>query len=220
MKLSKETLSVIKNYATINNNLLFKPGNKLSTIAVGSTILSTATVSETFDKEFAIYDVNEFLAALSLFEDPDIIFDEKFLTISQGNGSIKYFAAAMEAIVAPKNEVKFPEAEVNFTLDGSVYNMILKTSSLLKSPDVSIVGNGSTVSVVVAPKKNQTGNAYTNVLGTTTLNFKVNLLVDNLKLLSGDYDVSISSKKISRFKSKTSDLVYYVAVEADSTFEV
>jgi hypothetical protein len=98
--------------------------------------------------------------------------------------------------------------------------MILKTASLLKSPDVSIVGNGSTVSLVVAPKKNQTGNAYTTTLGTTTLNFKVNLLVDNLKLLSGDYDVSISSKKISRFKSKTSDLVYYVAVEADSTFEV
>lgn len=219
MKLSKETLAIIKNYASINSNLLIKPGNKLSTIAVGSTILSTSTVTDNFDKEFPIYDVNEFLSALSLFEDPDLDFSDKYVTISQGKGSIKYFAAAMEAMVVPKKEIVFPEAEINFTLDAQTYSMILKTAPLLKTSNVSFVGNGSTTSLVVVDKKNATGNAYTYEIGTTTLNFKVNLLIDNIKLMPGDYDVSISSKKISRFKSKTSDLVYYVAVEADSTFD-
>jgi hypothetical protein len=220
MKLSKETLLLIKNYASINSNLLLKAGNKLSTLAVGNTIMSTVTVAETFPSEFGIYDVNEFLGALSLFEDADLEFSDKYVTMSQGKGSIKYFAAAESAMVVPKKDITFPEAEINFTLDANVYSMILKTAPLLKSSDVSLVGNGSTISVVVVDKKNQTGNAYNYELGTTTLNFKVNLKIDNLKMLPGDYDVSISSKKISRFKAKGSDLVYYVAVEADSTFEV
>jgi len=220
MKLSKETLALIKNYASINSNLLLKAGNKLSTLAVGNTIMSTVTVTETFPSEFGIYDVNEFLGALSLFDDADLEFSDKYVTMSQGKGSIKYFAAAESAMVVPKKDITFPEAEINFTLDANVYSMILKTAPLLKSSDVSLVGNGSTISVVVVDKKNQTGNAYNYELGTTTLNFKVNLKIENLKMLPGDYDVSISSKKISRFKAKGSDLVYYVAVEADSTFEI
>jgi hypothetical protein len=220
MKLSKETLALIKNYASINSNLLLKAGNNLSTLAVGNTIMSTVTVTETFPSEFGIYDVNEFLGALSLFDDADLEFSDKYVTMSQGKGSIKYFAAAESAMVVPKKDITFPDAEINFTLDANVYSMILKTAPLLKSSDVSLVGNGSTIAIVVVDKKNQTGNAYNYELGTTTLNFKVNLKIENLKMLPGDYDVSISSKKISRFKAKGSDLVYYVAVEADSTFEI
>ena len=126
MKLSKETLSLIKNYASINNNLLFKPGNTLSTIAVSNTIMSSSTVAETFPSEFGIYDVNEFLAVLSLFEDADLTFDEKYVTIKQGSSSIKYFAAAPNSIVVPKKEIVFPEAEINFKLEASVLAMILK----------------------------------------------------------------------------------------------
>jgi len=218
MKLSKETLSLIKNYASINNNLLFKPGNVLSTIAVSNTIMSSSTVAETFPNEFGIYDVNEFLAVLSLFEDPDLEFSEKTVTIKQGNSSIKYFAAAPNSIVVPKKEIIFPAAEINFKLEANVLAMILKTAPILKSTDVALLGDGSTINVVVGDKKNATSNAYTYTLGTTTSVFKVNLKIDNLKMVPGDYDVSISSKKISRFKGD-GDLVYYVAIEADSTFE-
>lgn len=218
MKLSKETLSLIKNYASINNNLLFKPGNILSTIAVSNTIMSSSTVAETFPNEFGIYDVNEFLAVLSLFEDPDLEFSEKTVAVKQGNSSIKYFAAAPNSIVVPKKEIIFPEAEINFKLEANVLAMILKTAPILKSTDVALLGDGSTINVVVGDKKNATSNAYTYTLGTTTAVFKVNLKIDNLKMVPGDYDVSISSKKISRFKG-TGDLVYYVAIEADSTFE-
>ena len=218
MKLSKETLSLIKNYASINNNLLFKPGNTLSTIAVSNTIMSSSTVAETFPSEFGIYDVNEFLAVLSLFEDPDLEFSEKTVSIKQGNSSIKYFAAAPNSIVVPKKEIIFPEAEINFKLEANVLAMILKTAPILKSTDVALLGDGSTINVIVGDKKNATSNAYTYTLGTTTSVFKVNLKIENLKMVPGDYDVSISSKKISRFKS-AGDLVYYVAIEADSTFE-
>jgi len=218
MKLSKETLSLIKNYASINNNLLFKPGNTLSTIAVSNTIMSSCTVAETFPNEFGIYDVNEFLAVLSLFEDPDLEFSEKTVAIKQGNSSIKYFAAAPNSIVVPKKEIIFPEAEINFKLEANVLAMILKTAPILKSTDVALLGDGSTINVVVGDKKNATSNAYTYTLGTTTSVFKVNLKIENLKMVPGDYDVSISSKKISRFKG-VGDLVYYVAIEADSTFE-
>ena len=218
MKLSKETLSLIKNYASINKNLLFKPGNTFSTIAVSNTIMSSSTVAETFPSEFGIYDVNEFLAVLSLFEDPDLEFSEKTVSIKQGNSSIKYFAAAPNSIVVPKKEIIFPEAEINFKLEANVLAMILKTAPILKSTDVALLGDGSTINVVVGDKKNATSNAYTYTLGTTTSVFKVNLKIENLKMVPGDYDVSISSKKISRFKS-AGDLVYYVAIEADSTFE-
>ena len=219
MKLSKETLSLIKNYASINNNLLFKPGNTLSTIAVSNTIMSSCTVAETFPNEFGIYDVNEFLAVLSLFEDPDLEFSEKTVSIKQGNSSIKYFAAAPNSIVVPKKEIIFPDAEINFKLEASVLAMILKTAPILKSTDVALLGDGSTINVVVGDKKNATSNAYTYTLGTTTSVFKVNLKIENLKMVPGDYDVSISSKKISRFKGAANDLVYFVALEADSTFE-
>jgi len=219
MKLSKETLGLIKNYASINNNLLFKPGNVLSTIAVSNTIMSSCTVAETFPNEFGIYDVNEFLAVLSLFEDPDLEFSEKTVSIKQGNSSIKYFAAAPNSIVVPKKEIVFPDAEINFKLEASVLAMILKTAPILKSTDVALLGDGSTINVVVGDKKNATSNAYTYTLGTTTSVFKVNLKIENLKMLPGDYDVSISSKKISRFQGTANGLVYYVAIEADSTFE-
>ena len=218
MKLSKETLGLIKNYASINNNLLFKPGNILSTIAVSNTIMSSCTVAETFPSEFGIYDVNEFLAVLSLFEDPDLEFSEKTVAVKQGNSSIKYFAAAPNSIVVPKKEIVFPDAEINFKLEANVLAMILKTAPILKSTDVALLGDGSTINVVVGDKKNATSNAYTYTLGTTTSVFKVNLKIENLKMVPGDYDVSISSKKISRFKG-VGDLVYYVAIEADSTFE-
>ena len=218
MKLSKETLGLIKNYASINNNLLFKPGNILSTIAVSNTIMSSCTVAETFPSEFGIYDVNEFLAVLSLFEDPDLEFSEKTVAVKQGNSSIKYFAAAPNSIVVPKKEIVFPEAEINFKLEANVLAMILKSAPILYSTDVALLGDGSTINVVVGDKKNATSNAYTYTLGTTTSVFKVNLKIENLKMVPGDYDVSISSKKISRFKG-VGDLVYYVAIEADSTFE-
>jgi hypothetical protein len=217
MKLSKETVAVIKNFAGINSNLLLKQGNKLATISSQKNVMADITVAETFP-DFGIYDLNEFLGAMSLFEDPELEFGEKFVTIKQGKSTIKYFAASPEVLTAPQKAITFPEAEINFKLTATQLDMLRKTAGVLRSEDLSIIGDGSTIIAVVGDKKNATANSFNETVGTTNKTFKANLKVENLKMLPGDYDVSISSKKISRFKG-AGDLVYYVAVEADSTFE-
>lgn len=218
MKLSKETVALIKNFAGINSNLLLKSGNKLATISAQKNVMADATVTETFP-DFGIYDLNEFLGAMSLFDDPELEFTEKFVSIKQGGSNIKFFAADASVLTAPQKAITFPEAEINFTVTANILNMIHKTASVLRAADVSIVGDGSKITAVVGDKKNATGNSFSEPVGETDKTFKVNLKVENLKMLPGEYEVSISSKKISRFKSPSSDLVYYVAVEADSTFD-
>jgi ribosomal protein L28 len=217
MKLSKETLALFKNFAGINGNLLLKQGNKLATISAQKNVMADAVVSETFP-DFGIYDLNEFLGAMSLFEDPELDFDTKYVTIKQGNMSIKYFAADATVLTAPQKSITFPNADIEFTMTAAMLNMIHKTASVLRASDVSIVGDGTTITAVVGDKKNATGNSFSEPVGSTDKSFKVNLKVENLKMLPGEYTVSISSKKISRFKS-AGDLVYYVAVESDSTFD-
>ena len=220
MKLSKETVGLIKNFAGINSNLLLKEGNKLSTISAQKNVMADVVVTESFPS-FGIYDLNEFLGAMSLFEDPELNFshDRKYVTISEnGHGGIRYFAAESSVLTAPSKEITFPAHEIEFNMSANMLNMIQKTASVLRAADVSIVGDGSNITVVVGDKKNATGNSYSASVGTTDKTFKVNLKVENLKMLPGDYTVSISSKKISRFKG-TGDLVYYVAVEADSSFD-
>lgn len=218
MKLSKNTLNLLKNYAAINSNLLLKAGNSLATISGQKSIIAEATVEETFPQEFGIYDLNEFLSAYSLFNDPELVFNDKFVTIKEGSSAIKYYSAAAEVLTVPSKSINFPAVDVEFEVSAELLNSILKTASVLRASDVSFIGADGVLRLVVADKKNATANSYDVEVGKTDSDFRVNLKVDNLKFIPGSYTVSISSKKISRFKSNTSDLVYFVAVEADSTF--
>lgn len=219
MKLSKQTLAILKNYATINSHLLIKQGQKLGTISAQKNVMSSVSTTETFPVEFGIYDLNEFLGAMSLFDDPDLEFSDKVVKISQGGNSIRYYAAAAENLTAPPaKEISLPSEDVKFRLTTDTFGMILKTASVLSSADVSVIGDGSQLKIVVSDKKNSTANAFESVIGETDKTFQANLKVDNLKMVPGDYDVSISSKRISQFKAPNTDLQYFVAVEADSTF--
>lgn len=219
MNLSKETLTIIRNYAGINGSIVFKEGNVLSTISEGNSVMSTTTISESFPQDFSIYDLNEFLSAVSIFENPVLDFKEKFVQISNGGSSkIKFFAAGEGLVKAAPSTIKFPEPDVTFTLTADQFALILKTSSALKAGDVAITGDGTTLRVLVSDKKNATSNAYQVDIGTTDETFSANIKVENLKMLPGEYEVAISSKKISRFKSTATDLTYFVAIEADSEF--
>jgi hypothetical protein len=218
MKLSKETHNLLKNFAGINSNLLLKSGSKISTISSQKNVMASGSITEAIPSEFGIYDLNEFLGALSLFEDPELDFKDKFVTIKEAGNSIKYFAAEASVLTVPQKEITFPDPEIAFTLTASTLALIQKTASVLRAPDLSIVGNGSKIIAVVGDKKNATANSYEVDLGTTDKSFKVNLKVENLKMLPGEYNVSISSKRISRFQG-TGDLVYFVAVESDSSFD-
>ena len=218
MELSKETLSLIKNFAGINGSLMLKQGNKLSTISEGKNIMAEVSIGEDLPMDFGIYDLNEFLNVVSLFSTTQLDFSEKYVMVSDGGSSkIKYFAAGEGVVKSAPSTIKFPQPDVEFKIDAAQLAMILKTSSALKASDLSIVGDGATLKVLVSDKKNDTSNAYEVTIGKTEETFKANLKVENLKMLPGDYDVAISKKKISRFKSAT-DLTYFVAVEADSEF--
>lgn len=219
MNLSKETLALIRNFASINGSIMLKEGSTLSTISEGKNVMASATIVESFPQDFGIYDLNEFLSAVGIFSNTVLDFADKHVTISDGGTSkIKFFAAGEGVVKAAPATIKFPEPDVVFNLTQDQLSMILKTSSALKAGDVSIQGDGATLRVVVSDKKNATSNAYQVDLGSTDETFKANLKVENLKMLPGDYEVAISKKKISRFKNTGVDITYYVAIEADSEF--
>lgn len=219
MKLSKETLTIIKNFGTINPNLTLKAGSELATITTGKNIIAKATVKESFPIDFGIYDVNEFLGAMSLFDDPELTFTDKFVTIKENSNGIKYFAANQSVLTNVPSVKPFPESDITFDLTSSNLSQILRVSSILRVPDFSIVGDGTNITILVGDKNNPTGNTFEAGVGTTDKSFKINFKVDSLKMLPGDYEVSIGAKKISRFVNKSVALTYFIALELDSTFE-
>lgn len=222
MQLSKETLSIFKNFSGINSNLILRAGNKLATMAVASNIIADAAVAEEFPIDFGIYDLNEFLGVLSLFDSPELTFTDKYVTIKEGRNAIRYFAANIANLTRVPTLKQFPDAEVEFDMPAQMLSQIQRVSSILKVSDFSIVGDGSNIAINVGDKKNPSGNTFESEIGVTDKTFKINLKVENLRMMPGDYKVSIGrngAKMISRFKSANQDLTYYVATELDSTFD-
>ena len=217
MKLSKETLGLLKNFSGINSNLVLRDTGKLTTISAQKNIMASANVAEAFPAEFGIYDLNEFLGAMSLVTDPELAFSEKFVSIKEGGNSIKYYAADKSVLAYPQKEIAFPTSDVDFTLTSATLAMISRTASVLRAPDLSIIGSDGKITLTVGDRKNATANTYDIEVGSADTSFDVAMKVENLKMIPADYAVSISSKKISRFKN--GDTVYYVAIEADSSFE-
>lgn len=219
MKLSKETQEIFKNFASINANLMLREGNKLASMSENKTIISEATVTESFPQQFGIYDVNEFMGVLSLFNDPDLTFNNDVVIIKEGKNQIRYKAAEETTLKTPSKAITFPEAEITFNLTASDLQHIIKSASILKVSDVSFIGSKGTLTALVVDKKNPMTNKFEIDVGTTDKNFTANMKIENFKMLPGSYSVAIAKMKICRFKSTTSDLTYYVAVESDSSAE-
>lgn len=219
MKLSKETLAVFKNFAGINGNLSIKAGKSLTTISAGKNIMAQAHVSEEFETDFGIYDLNEFLGAMSLFDSPELDFGSKYVTIKEGKNSVKYYAANQSVLTAVPNIKQFPDPDIEFNLSSTMLSQIQRVASILRVSDFSVVGDGSTITIAVGDKSNPTGNTYESEIGVTDKTFKVNFKVENMKMMAGDYHVAIAAKKISRFQAVNQPLVYYVATELDSTYD-
>lgn len=218
MKLSKPTLALLKNLSTINGNLLIQPGNVLATIATNKTISAEMEVEETFDTEFGIYDLSEFIGVLGIFEDPELEFDKKCLTISEGKNSIRYLPAEASVLVVPKKAKPFPaDAEVSFDLPSNILANIVKSASVLKVPFVTIKGDGSKLSLVVHDKANANSNQFNIDIGSTDKEFAFHMKVDSLKMVPENYKVLISSKKVAKFIGTKKS--YMLAMEFDSTYE-
>ena len=220
MKLSDNTLNVLKNFAGINNSILVKEGNKLRTISVAKNILAEADIPEEFPRDVAIYDLNQFLNGLSLHSDPDLDFSpESYITIKEGSRRVKNFYADPQVITAPpEKDINLPTEDVCFQLDSTALDKLLKAAAVYQLPDLSAVGENGVVKLVVRDKRNDTSNEYAVVVGETDKDFVFNFKVENIKIIPGAYDVVVSSKLLSKFSNTRYDLKYYIALEPDSTF--
>ena len=222
MKLSDKTLSLLKNFSTINQSILFKKGTKLRTISVMKNILAEATISEEIPRDFGIYDLGQFLNGLSLHHNPDLDFqdDDSYVVIKEGRSRSKYFFADSNCIVTPPEKtLTLPDETVTFDLSTDQLDKLLKAAAIYQLSDLSVVGGEGVVKVLVRDKKNETSNDFSIIVGETDATFSFNFKVENIKILPGNYNVVVSQKLLSRFTSMNQDLTYYIALEPDSTFE-
>ncbi len=219
MKLSENTVSVLKNYSTINQNLMIDSGNRLRTISAMNNIIATATIEESFERTVGIYDLNEFLAALSLFESPELDFQDDFVMMGNEGSrkSLKYWYSDPSVVTTVKREIEMPTTDVTFTLTSEDLSNVTKAAAVIGAPDM-VLENGS---LRVTDKKNDTANHFAmDVMqkGSEVVDYKFWFKVENLKLLPGTYDVSVSSQKISHFKNTNVDIEYFIALEPESYY--
>ena len=222
MKLSSNTTMVLKNFATINQNLVIKEGSELLTMSSMKNIVAKATVEENFPKEIAIYDLNEFLASLSIFKSPVLEFQEQYLTIKeedQPHKKLTYFYSDPSVVQSPTKTITMPSEEVKFHLDMNKLLEMKRAAGVIGSPDMVLQKSSGNSSLLVKDKKNDTANNYSSDISTDgDGEYKFFFKVENLKLFDGDYDVKISSKNISHFKNDKSNIEYWIALEPESTY--
>ena len=220
MKLTTETISVLKNFSTINANLMVKSGSSLSTMSAMKNIVAKADVAEEFLSDFAIYDLNEFLSALSLFGKPDLEFNDDFVIITEEgtSKSLKYWFSDPSVVTTPSKEISMPSTELTFPLSSDTLNEITKAAAVIGVPDMALAGG----KLMVTDKKNKTANAYETSLdvGDVSADYKFWFKVENLKLIPGSYDVEVSSKKISHFTHTKLGVQYWIALEPESSYNV
>lgn len=220
MKISSETLNILKNFSSINSSLVVKKGNILRTISPAKNILAKFQSAESFENDFAVYDLNEFLGGLSLFKDPDFDFsDSSYLQIKSGKSKVKYFFSDPSVITAPpEKDIELPTVDVEFTLTEEVLSSLLRASSVYQLPDLSLVGEDGDMNLVVRTKNNDTSNNFSVKVGDTENTFCFNFKVENLKIMPGVYNVQVSTANISQFVHDKWNLSYLIALEPDSTF--
>jgi len=223
MQLNKVTHDILKNFSEINTNILIKPGSELNTISTMRNIFAKATITESFDNEFGIYDLNEFLSVVSSLDKPQLTLQDKYMTIStEGSKSkAKYFYSDPSVIVSPQKDVTMPESDVTFTLTESNLAQLQKMAAILKAPDLALIGTkGGDCVLKVCDKKNDTSNKFDIVVGeNATADYTFYFKVENLKMMAGDYDVAVSSRSISHFKNTKLPIEYWIALEPDSVFD-
>lgn len=216
MKLTNETLNVLKNFATINPSIYITEGDVLKTMSTGKTIFAKYKTNQVFENKMAIYDLSRFISSLSLFEDPDLEILKDSVIISSGNNRIEYrFTDPSNIVVPPEKELKLPSTDISFKITNTDLSNILRGLSVLRLPEIAVVGDGSKISLQAIDSKGITLDTYSVTVGNTDKTFKMFFKAENMKIIPGDYDVEIT-KGISKFKG--TNIEYFIAVEANSSF--
>lgn len=223
MILSSETISILKNYSTINQSFLFSPGSKIATISPLRTIFSSAFVKESFEKECGIYEMNKFLSVLSLFKEPELHFEDKWVNIVSGKQKVKYTYCDKDMMhCPPKNQKEFPAPTVSFHFTADSLSSLMKATSALQLPQIAIRGDGKTITIEGVGSKEGIGDTYQVAVSETDKHFTLFYKVENLKFMQQDYRIDISSMgnggTITKFATAEDKMIYYIASEATSKF--
>ena len=224
MKISDNTVTLLKNFSTINQSLLFKQGNTLKTISPLKTIFVEATVGESFPKEFALYDLNKLLAKISLYKDAELSFGDDRLDISTENKKksdyIKYCSSKV-IVTPPEKQIVLGAADCSFTISQEDLEWMRKSAGISGSPNFVFECDGSKIYFIATDVKDDASDQSKVEIGDSNdgKTFRVIMKVENFKLLDGAYDVSITKKGMAKFVHKSVALTYYIAIEAaNSTF--
>ena len=225
MNISNETIDVLKNFAAINPNIVINPGQVLKTISEAKNIMAVADIQEDFPQSFGIYDLNEFLSVISLIDSPDIDFDSKFAIIKSSTSSVKYYFSEPEILTTPQKDITMPECEFGVSISDDQLSQLKKAAAVLGHSELVLSGNNGSITATISDEKDATANTFSFDLDSDNeckndFNFVINIA--NLKLLPGDYYVSISSKLISNWTnvSRTAPINYFIALEKSSEFRV
>ena len=222
MELSENTLSILKNYAGINSNIVFNEGNSIQTISEAKNVLSAASTVEDFPQDFGIYDLNEFLNVLGLVDVPNLSFEKDYVLISDSSGrsKVKYFFSDPDMLTSPSKKIVMPRCEVQFDLDANTLSRIKRAAAALGHDEVSITPGNGHLTLSVVDSKNATSNTFAiDIAGNYPADpFNFVISISNLKIIPGDYHVAISSKLISEFSNNELGVSYWIALEKSSTY--
>ena len=224
MKLSNETIDVLKNFSNINQNVLVKEGSKLRTMSTMKNILAEVDVTETMPREFGIYDLTEFLGVLTLAQDPELEFDnESYLTVNGGSTKISYFYSDPSILVTPPDTFNEPDTDVEFVVSKNSMSKVQKASAVMQLPDIVFTGTTQAVTMTVTDKKNSTSNMFQETFEhpentvRTDGAFQFSFKIENLKIMPDDYVVSVSTQRlVSCWKAVNKKVVYWIALEQPS----
>ena len=216
MKLSKQTLDILKNFATINTNILVREGNTLSTISIGKNIFARAEISESFPKEFAIYDLNSLLSLLTVMDDTDVDFGDESLKVSKGTSVFEYYYADPNIIVSAPDKNIEVDNFFQFDLTKDDIDMIMKAAAITAAPMLSIIGKDGEVTITVGDPSTPKSNSFKQVIAQTDKTFDARLAVENFKVVPGGYSVILSQKKFMFLESSKGDVKYWLALERSS----
>lgn len=218
MKISDNTLNVLKNFSTINQSISIKQGNTLRTISEGKNILAQAVVGESFPIDFAIYELNQFLGLDSIFEDPDYEFGEKAVTVVEGSTKSRYTYTDPSMVTSPpEKNLELPTKEVSFKMSADDFAKVRNAANQLQLPNIVVRGQEGAVTLTATDVSNPTSNEFSREVGSTDATFVFVFRPENMKLIGDDYDVTISSKGISHFKG--SMVEYWIATEKGSSYD-
>jgi hypothetical protein len=216
--ISKSTIEVLKNFCSINKSIVIKPGNKVATLSINKNILAIADVEESFDTQISIYDLGVFLGGLSLFDSPKIdTTQSNYVTVSdqRGKSKTRFFYADPDIITQPpEKEINIPSEDVKFRLEAGVLQQLQRAASVYQLPDLCLFSDDGTMNLCVTDKKNDTSNSYSVEVGTSDEEFCYCFKVENLKLLAGDYNVTISKQNVALFQGD--GIKYFIALEPNN----